>query len=300
MHQHRAAALAIVIEGFGTADGQARIVLFHSRASYDGEVPPYRIANAPIRDSRAIWTADDLPAGTYAVIVHHDENANDALDRPVLSLPLEPYGFSNTAFRAVGIPEFGAVSFPLAEQPVSQTIVIRYDPVAAPIVFLRPYRTLVFLSLVLVLPIIVLRALPRLKDGPQISYRKLGRIGLALLLLTTSSAHFLVAAAMMRMLPYRIPLRLPILCGSGALEVVLAVALWCPAWIRQAGIAIAGMLMLYLPANIYAAWTSAPFGGNELGPGYLWVRIPFQLGLVCWALWATGWFDRTTARETRP
>ncbi len=87
--------LAIEIEGFETDEGLARIVLFDSQASYEGNAPPYKIKSVSINERRAIWSADKLPAGTYAAIVHHDNEANDELDRPYFSPPLEPYGFSN-------------------------------------------------------------------------------------------------------------------------------------------------------------------------------------------------------------
>jgi uncharacterized protein (DUF2141 family)/uncharacterized membrane protein len=291
------APLTIVIEGFRSDAGQARIVLFQSRAGYYGETPAYRIAHAPIRDRRATWDAGDLPAGTYAAIVHHDKNANDALDRPLFSLPLEPYGFSNNAFRMFGIPDFETVMFGVGDRPVKQSISIRYNPLAAPIVVLQPYRNLLLLTLVLFLPIMVVRPVSRWFGGPAFAFRRLGRIGLSLFLLMTSSAHFLNAPGMVLMLPEWVPSRILIIYATGLLEVVLAAALWVPGRIRHAGIAVACMLMLFLPANIFAAWNSVPFGGNELGPGYLWVRIPYQVFLVAWTLWATGWPAKAGRRD---
>jgi uncharacterized protein (DUF2141 family)/uncharacterized membrane protein len=293
------APLTIVIEGFRSDTGQARIVLFQSRDGYYGETPAYRIARAPIRDRRAAWAAGDLAAGTYAAIVHHDENANDALDRPLFSLPLEAYGFSNNVFRTFGIPDFETVMFGVEDRPVTQSISIRHNPVAAPIVALHPYRNLLFLTLVLFLPIMVVRPVSRWFGGPAFAYRRLARIGLGFFLLMTSSAHFLNPGGIMLMLPEWVPSRLPIIYATGLLEILLAAALWVPGRTRHAGLAIACMLLLFLPANVYAAWNSVPFGGNELGPGYPWVRIPYQLFLVVWTLWATGWFDGAAARETR-
>ena len=37
----------------------------------------------------------DLPSGTYAVSVMHDENGNGSLDSNFLGMPVEGYGFSN-------------------------------------------------------------------------------------------------------------------------------------------------------------------------------------------------------------
>lgn len=44
-----------------------------------------------------------LPAGDYAVACYHDVNGNGRIDKNLLGIPTEPYGFSNNArprFRA--------------------------------------------------------------------------------------------------------------------------------------------------------------------------------------------------------
>jgi uncharacterized membrane protein len=51
---------------------------------------------------------------------------------------------------------------------------------------------------------------------------------------------------------------------------------------------VATTLIIFPPANIYASINSLSFGGNEIGPAYLLVRVPYQVFLVIWTLWATG------------
>lgn len=152
-----------------------------------------------------------------------------------------------------------------------------------------PYSNLVFLTAVLVLPPLLLRLSARWLGDWARDLRLLGRVGLTLFLLTTSSAHFFDADRLVLMLPDWTPARLTIVYLTGALEVALAAALWVPPWRRAVGAATAAILVAFLPANVYAAWNSLPFGGNVLGPGYLWVRVPYQAVLVAWTLWATDW-----------
>ena len=48
-------------------------------------------------------TLPELPAGNYAISCFHDVNGNGKLDKNLLGIPTEPYGFSNNArptFRA--------------------------------------------------------------------------------------------------------------------------------------------------------------------------------------------------------
>ena len=50
-------------------------------------------------------------------------------------------------------------------------------------------------------------------------------------------------------------------------------------------------LALYLavfPANVYQALASVPFEeGGEISQTALWLRLPFQLVLIAWALWVS-------------
>jgi uncharacterized membrane protein len=48
------------------------------------------------------------------------------------------------------------------------------------------------------------------------------------------------------------------------------------------------MLFGFLPVNVYSAIQRVPFGGHEVGPAYLLIRVPFQLLLIWWAAKATG------------
>lgn len=285
-------ALTINIEGFETNEGLARIVLFDSHASYEGTAPPFRIVSVPVRGMRATWSASDLSTGTYVAIVHHDMDANDELNRPNFSLLLESYRYSNAAFKTLGTPEFELVKFTLGGGLNTRNISVRYNPKAIAVVSIRPFRNLIMLALVLSLPLLVCGGLRRW-FGPWASdTRRLGRFGLTLLLLMTSSAHFANAEQMMLMLPDWVPVRIALIYATGVLEVALATGLWVPGFVRRIGLAIAVMLVVFLPANIYAALNSLPFGGAEIGPSYLFVRVPYQILLVWWTLWATGSFNK--------
>jgi uncharacterized protein (DUF2141 family)/uncharacterized membrane protein len=286
-------ALTINIGGFENDEGLARIVLFDSPASYQGSVPPFQIVSVPIRQSRATWTNSNIPAGVYAAIVHHDLDANDELDRPYFGLPLEPYGYSNDAFKTFGIPSFDIVKFSVNESTSNQNINIQYNPIAAPFVLLQPFRNLVALTLVLVLPLVILGSARRWLPPWASDRRLLGRVGLTLLLFMTSSAHFTSTSQMMLMLPDWVPAREMLIYATGVLEISLAIGLWMPGLVQKTGWAIALMLVIFLPANIYASFDSLPFGGNQIGPAYLFVRVPFQIFLVLWTLWSTGLIQKT-------
>ena len=108
------------------------------------------------------------------------------------------------------------------------------------------------------------------------------------MLVMTSSAHFISPEPMTMMLPDWVPARIALIYATGILGVVLAAGLWIRGSTQKAGLAIALMLVAFLPANIYAALNSVPYGGAEMGLSYLVVRVPYQIFLVWWTVWATG------------
>lgn len=64
-----------------------------------------------IRKTQARCDFEDIPPGTYAMAIIHDENMDGKLETNVLGIPTEGYGFSNDAEGRSGPPSFSAASF---------------------------------------------------------------------------------------------------------------------------------------------------------------------------------------------
>jgi uncharacterized protein (DUF2141 family) len=75
-----------------------------------------------IRDTQARCDFVDIPPGTYALAVIHDENRNGKLDTNWLGVPTEGYGFSNDAKAILGPPSFSVASFPADGQDMALMI----------------------------------------------------------------------------------------------------------------------------------------------------------------------------------
>ncbi|MEW5930032.1 MAG: hypothetical protein AB1941_21465 [Gemmatimonadota bacterium] len=155
---------------------------------------------------------------------------------------------------------------------------------------------LLFLTLVLVGPYVLLTAADRWLPGVRIRPVTRGKVGLSLFFLVTSSAHFTSTAAMAEMLPPFVPFRTEIVLATGVLEILGALGVWVPRLARLTGLCLILMLIGILPSNVYAALARVPFGGHEHGPVYLWVRVPFQFLVIAWVYGATGqrWLRRST------
>lgn len=63
----------------------------------------------------------DLAPGEYAIVVHHDENCNDKVDKNILGVPLEGYCFSNNVKALTAPPKFKSAKF-ILDTSFSQTL----------------------------------------------------------------------------------------------------------------------------------------------------------------------------------
>lgn len=79
-----------------------------------------------IRKGEARCDFEDIPPGTYAMAVIHDENMNGKLDTNWRGIPKEGYGFSNDAKGKVGAPSFSAASFPYDGKNLDVTMSLHY------------------------------------------------------------------------------------------------------------------------------------------------------------------------------
>ena len=59
-----------------------------------------------IKNKKAQWILEHMPYGSYSIKVFHDENGNSKLDKDILGVPTERYGFSNNARGRFGPPPF--------------------------------------------------------------------------------------------------------------------------------------------------------------------------------------------------
>lgn len=58
-----------------------------------------------------IMHLDEIPYGTYAIAIFHDENNSGAMDQNFIGIPLEPYSFSVPYSSRWRIPKFEDVKF---------------------------------------------------------------------------------------------------------------------------------------------------------------------------------------------
>jgi uncharacterized protein (DUF2141 family) len=79
-----------------------------------------------VRNTVARCDFEDIPPGTYALAVIHDENMNGKLDTNWLGIPTEGYGFSNDAKALLSAPSFSDASFQYDGGTLDLTISLDY------------------------------------------------------------------------------------------------------------------------------------------------------------------------------
>lgn len=103
-------SLMIVIENIRSNDGLLKVCIFDNETDFMQRP----IICEDVTDFSKPDHALSLPVSLdrfYAVIVSHDLNANGKLDRNLLGIPSEPYGFSNNPSTRFGPPGFDKASF---------------------------------------------------------------------------------------------------------------------------------------------------------------------------------------------
>jgi uncharacterized protein (DUF2141 family) len=110
--------------GIGTVD----CALFNSPSGFPREVlhSAMRLVVMRVPISEARCDFEDIPPGSYALVVLHDENMNGKIDTDWLGVPKEGYGFSNDAKVAFKAPSFHDASFVYDGKTLDLTIALRY------------------------------------------------------------------------------------------------------------------------------------------------------------------------------
>ncbi|THC45797.1 DUF2141 domain-containing protein [Massilia sp. Mn16-1_5] len=82
-------------------------------------------ASVPAQAGETTVTVKDVPPGTWAVLAYQDKNGNDELDRNLIGIPKEAYGFSRDARGKFGPPSFEDAAIEVGETPATASVRLR-------------------------------------------------------------------------------------------------------------------------------------------------------------------------------
>jgi uncharacterized protein (DUF2141 family) len=107
-------SLIIHVTGFRNTKGQLGAELFTSADGWPEDVgKSFRHQHFPIEGANATARFDRIPAGRYGVVVLHDENENQKLDRNLLMVPKEGFGFANNPHVLLVAPPMDKATIPV-------------------------------------------------------------------------------------------------------------------------------------------------------------------------------------------
>lgn len=107
-------SITLKVTNLQSEKGTIRAVLCNDHNQWLSSSKYYVGKNCKVEGQAACeLTFTNIPSGTYAISLYHDENDNGALDLGAFRIPEEPYGFSNNPSSMFGPPSFEEASFQL-------------------------------------------------------------------------------------------------------------------------------------------------------------------------------------------
>ena len=142
-------------------------------------------------------------------------------------------------------------------------------------------KNIIIMLALLTSPYLLCRLLAALQRRPFNS-RTAAAWGAGILFAFTGTGHFIQTEAFVLMLPEWVPQRTALIYATGLLEYAIAAAFFWQRTQKMAAVAAITVLIVFFPANIYAALMRVPFSGNEWGAAYLLLRAPTQAFMIAW------------------
>lgn len=118
--------LKVLITGLHSSNGSVLVSLFNQEKGFPSQSgKAFKKEKINIVGGIASAIITDIPPGSYAIAVLHDENNNLEMDTRIFGLPKEGYGFSNNAKGLFGPPSFKDARFAYSPTQIVK-INIRY------------------------------------------------------------------------------------------------------------------------------------------------------------------------------
>jgi uncharacterized protein (DUF2141 family) len=103
-------AIELTITGLENTRGDIRCALFVESNYLDGQGNK-GVLGTFTGDSKAVCVFEDIPPGTYAIAIHHDQNGDGEMETNMFGIPKEGFGMSRNARGSFGPPDFEDAAF---------------------------------------------------------------------------------------------------------------------------------------------------------------------------------------------
>ncbi len=116
--------LSIHISGISKIKGSLFIAIFRATDDFPVFGKQFKGIVKEVEGKSQNYNFDNLPEGEYALAIYQDVNRNKILDKNLLGIPTEIYGFSNNARRNFSAPSFQEAKFKL-NKDLQQTVFLK-------------------------------------------------------------------------------------------------------------------------------------------------------------------------------
>jgi uncharacterized protein (DUF2141 family) len=119
--------LKVKITGLRKPQGNIMGSLFNSKEGFPGDASKaIKKTVVKIESGELVFYFKDIPFGTYAVGVMHDENNNKEMDTNFIGIPKEGFGVSNNAKGKFGPPSYDDAKFQFTKDGQEIAIKVTY------------------------------------------------------------------------------------------------------------------------------------------------------------------------------
>jgi len=116
--------LEVTVVNVKDTTGTIRVGIFKDEKTFLKDAFIGRVIKAAKGDITVVF--ENVPDGTYAVSVIHDENKNGEIDSNMIGIPKEGFAFSNDAMGMFGPPSFEKSGFVLKKESKKMNVSMRY------------------------------------------------------------------------------------------------------------------------------------------------------------------------------
>jgi len=119
--------ITVYIRELKKPEGKLGVLLYSSKKGFPDK-PDLAVAKRikTISSTAHEVTFENVPYGTYAVSVLHDENGNGKMDKTFIGIPKEGFGVSNNPKIKTGPPSFSEALFTLDRKQAEVNVTMKY------------------------------------------------------------------------------------------------------------------------------------------------------------------------------
>ncbi len=99
-------AISVEVQNVKSSEGTISVAVYNTSEGFLKFEYVYMKESCVAKKGSTFLTINNIPEGTYALAVFHDENDNEELDTNWLGIPKEAVGFSNAKMKTFGPPDF--------------------------------------------------------------------------------------------------------------------------------------------------------------------------------------------------